>query len=421
MRGAGLAVLWVAGRAWLVWLLAGPQEWVAGDVSYYASSLGLLDRNGLATTLVEYPVPAVGVLAIPWSLTSWLGEDVYLLLFVAFALVTDLVFTVMLGVRTRGRPLLPVLAWVLAVPLLGSTTLVRFDLLPGILCGWAVLLLARRPATAGVLAAVATGVKLWPALLLPALLGVARDRRRVTGGMLGTGLVLAVGSLLLAGWARLFSPLLYQSDRGLQVESVAATPVMVAKALAPDTWTVGYAPSRSFEVDGPAVPALLAVSTLATVLYVVAVAVSWWQLARLGRRGADLDAACTVWLALAAVTGFVVVGKVFSPQYLLWVVPVAVAGLAVADTAALRTWTVLALVACGLTHVVFPLHYDVVTVGTGPALPVLLTLAARNVLVAWLFGVAAVQAWKGLARAQRGIELERQPPGLDPEPERTPR
>lgn len=426
LRVLALALLWLASRAWLVWLLQGPQAWVGGDVGYFQESLSAMPAAGLSVTLVEYPVPAVGVVAVPWVVARLLGDaGLYAALVLGVAVLTDLAFTLALWLGGRRRSLLPVAVWVAAVPLLGSTTFARFDLLPGVLFGLAVLMLARRPALAGVAAALATGIKLWPALLLPALLGRAASRRRVAGAVAITGLVLAGVSVLLGGWARLFSPLGYQADRGLQIESVPATPAMVAWALDRESWVVGYAASKSFEIGGSFAALLLSASTLLTGLYLAGLVVSWARLAGLARRGVDLDSSTTVWLVLASVLGFVVTGKVFSPQYLLWVLPVAAAGLVVADAAALRRWSAALLVASGLTHLVFPLGYAALTLDDRPVGAVVAVLVVRNALVVALFALAAASAWKGLsgagASAQRTRAEARQAPGAGWTGERTAR
>lgn len=412
MRFAALAFAWLVSRAWLIWLLTGPQEWVRGDVSYYVQSLDGAGVNGLSGTLVEYPLPALAVLAVPWVGAKLLGDlGLYHVAFISITVLIDLAYTVLLWHAARGRSLLPPAAWVVGLPLLGSTALVRFDLLPGVLCGLTVLLMGRRPAVAAVLASVATAAKFWPVLILPALLGVARTRRRVLVAIAATGLTLAGGSLLVAGWDRLVSPLTYQVERGLQVESVLATPVMVAWALVPDTWTIGYAPSKSYEITGPAVDTLIAASTLVTLLYVVALLLAWARLAWLARVHVDVSLETSVWLVLGAVSGFIVIGKVFSPQYVIWLLPIAAAALVVADSRSLRVWTGLLLVAAGLTHVVFPWNYGVVAFGTGAVDPVVAALALRNLVFVWLFLIAAGHVWRGLRSPQRGSAADRQPSG----------
>jgi hypothetical protein len=407
-----VTVAWVASRALLVWLLLGPQEWVTGDVSYFDQSLADLRRVGVGGTLVEYPVPALAVLAVPWLLaraaSSVLGvSDAYGVLLMSAAALTDLAFTVLLATRRGSR--LGLLVWLLAVPLLGVTAYARFDLLPGVLCGAAVLALPGRPRAAAAAVAVATGIKLWPALVVVPLLVVVRPRRPAASVLVGTGLAMALVSVALGGWGRLFSPLTYQADRGLQIESVLATPAMLGWLADPARWTVAYASSRAYEVTGPGVATLLSLSSLLTVAYVVALAVAWWRLWVLRDR---VRGATVLWVALAAVTGFVVVGKVLSPQYLLWLAPLAAAGLTVENHRRLRWWTAGLLVAMGLTQVVFPANYGQITLlGDRAWLPVA-ALALRNALLVVLLGTAAVAVAVGLRRdAQRGIALERQPPG----------
>ena len=174
---------------------------------------------------MEYPLPAVGALAVPWLLAALTGIG-FAHLLAATAVLTDLGFLVLLRTCSGRRWGLPCLAWVLGVPLLGATAYARFDLLPGVLAGVALLLLARWPGPALAAAAVATAVKLWPVLLLPALLAGVRRPRDGFVLLAGLGAGLAALVVLLAGWGRLLSPLTYQSDRGLQIESVAATPAI---------------------------------------------------------------------------------------------------------------------------------------------------------------------------------------------------
>ncbi len=408
-----MSVAWVASRALLAWFLLGPQHWVTGDVSYFDQSLADLGRVGVSGTLVEYPVPALAVLALPWLLaraaTTVLGTgDVYGVLLMLAAAVTDLGFTLALA-RRSGRSRIGLLAWLLAVPLLGVTAFARFDLLPGVLCGLAVLALPGRPRTAAAAVAVATGIKLWPALVIVPLLSVVRPRRPAASVLAGTGLALGLVSVALGGWGRLASPLTYQADRGLQIESVLATPAMLGWLSDHERWQVAYASSKAYEVTGPGVGALLTLSSLLTVAYVGGLGAAWWRLWVLRDR---VRGTTVLWLAITAVTGFVVVGKVLSPQYLLWLLPLAAAGLAVEDHRRLRWWTAGLLVATGLTQVVFPANYGQITlVGDRAWLPVA-ALAARNAVMVMLLVAAAAAVVVGLRRdAQRGIALERQPPG----------
>jgi hypothetical protein len=412
MRWLPTAVLWLATRAWVLFLLLGPHSWVGGDVSYFAQSLQALGRQGLSQTLVEYPVPGVALLALPWLAVEAVGRPQwYAGLVVVLALATDAGFLVLLRGLPGGRRPAPVLCWLLAVPLLGATTYARFDLLPGVLVGVALLLLRSRPGLAGAAAALATGTKLWPALVLPAL-GAPRVRRsRFVTVLAGVGAVLAVGSLLAAGWSRLVSPLGFQAGRGLQIEAVLATPAMLAWAREPGRYAVGYSQHNAFEVSGPGVGLLLAGTDLLSVLLVLALLLLWW---RAWASGGALRPETVGWLVLAAVTGFVVTSKVLSPQYLLWLLPAAAALLATAGPKrrTLSVWVGVLLVATGLTQLVFPVFYGQLVRPGQWSGPVVLLLAARNLLLVWLALSAWTAAWRRVgAQDQRGRALERHAPG----------
>jgi hypothetical protein len=399
--GTPLWVLaWLASRGLVVWLLLGRHAWVTGDVGYFATSLAAVPQVGLAATLVEYPLPGVVVVAAPWLLAGWLGApDAYAETVLAFSLAADAAFALLLG-RQRGpgrRAALGV--WLLAVPLLGATVYARFDLVPGLLAATGLLLLPSRPRLAAAAAGLATGLKLWPALLLPALAAPTRRRRGVVTVVAAVGVLLAGTTVAVAGWGRLLSPLTWQAERGLQIESVPATAAMVAWAASSGaSHRVGYGEHNAFEVTGPGVPQLLLASEVLSLLLVPAL-VWLWSLA--WRRGALLQVDAVVWLGLASVAAFMATSKVLSPQYLLWLLPSAAAGLPIATTtsAALRTWSAVLLVTAGATQLVFPERYADLVQPTPGSGAVVLVLVVRNVLLVWLVWRAATVALRELSAA----------------------
>lgn len=395
-----VVLAWLATRGLVVLLLLGIEHDVVGDPQYYALSLAQLPRLGVGHLLVEYPVPAVLLLALPYRLLQAVGAvGAYSAAIAVCGLATDAVFGIAL-VRARswqpaGRSLLGLRpaewVWLLAVPALGATTYARFDLAPGILVGLSLLYVAHRPRAAGVLATVAAGAKYWPAIVLPALLGPRASRRPLALGSGLAVLVLAAVTVTLGGWHRIWTPLSFLRGRGLQIESVAATPAMLGFALHPDRYRISYAGSHAYEITGPTVPGLLHAATTVTIVLALLL-IGLWTLA--ARRGASLDA--TVWLVLASVAGFVVTGKVFSPQYLLWLLPPAAAGLVVVRGAETRRrllrWSATLLVAAVATQAVFPLRYGDLLVHTDHTLGTALLLTARNIAAAALFLYAATEA-----------------------------
>lgn len=397
--------LWGLSRLVVLLLFVSVETGSAFDLKYYAANLDGLGAHGVGDTLREYPVPAFLVLALPYGLLDLVGlSGIYPGAVFLLAVLLDAWFLHVLLGRTRATGASAgVWAWLAATPALGALSYARFDLLPGVLVALALLSLVDAPRRAAVLGVLATGVKYSPALVLPGLAAPAASRVRVvvTGALAGLGLVLL--SIAVGGWDRVVSPLSYQGRRGLQIESLAATPAMVRWALSPDRYDVFYAPSKAWEVRGPGVDALLTVTTVATgVLLVLLVAL--WVLAWVRLPDPRTGQTAVVWLTLAAVVAFIAGGKVLSPQYLLWVLPPACAGLALvegADRRRLLRWTVVLLVTSALTHLIYPVGYRHLLDHDGWSGVMVVVLVVRNLLLAGLCVSALVAAHAAIRRVPR--------------------
>ena len=268
-------------------------------------------------------------------------------------------------------------AWLLAlVPLLcGALVRTKFDLLPAWFAVAGVVALVRhRPRAAGVLLGLGALLKLWPALLL-----LVRPGRRV---LAAGALTIAAGCLpfvLLGGFPGAMVD--FHTDRPVQIES---TPASVLFALG-DSHVTG-APIRpdEFKSNGLDGGPADTVRWLFAVLQVAAVAGMLWLSAR--RRDGD----AVVLGALGAVLAFVALGAVLSPQYLLWLLPLAA-------LAAARGHVVPALLvaaAAVATRLWFPGRYPDLLVEEGA---VIALVAVRNLLL--LTALAATA--RALARSPR--------------------
>ena len=416
-----VALAWLVLRGWVVVLYGFPAaaaawfgwsgaEWgVVGDVTYYRDSLDTLASEGVEGTMVEYPVPALLLLWIPHAAIGLLGlgGDAFVVAVLVMAALTDLLFMMLLVLGRHGEhPRFGISGaealWLVAVPALGATAYARFDLFPGIMVGLAVLYAASRPKVAAAFAAFATGAKYWPILVIPALAATRRARKPVVVTVAITGVALAGLSLALGGWDRLMTPLGYQGDRGLQIESVFATPAMVAWGHGSTDYVVDYTEWKAYDVSGPTVEALLLAATIASVVG-AALVIVWWVLAwrRLGgRRGEPPDGdpgspteETIVWLVLATVAAFLVTNKVLSPQYLLWLLPATAAGRVLLRGRARRRlgfWSVVLVAATLLTHEIFPRMYGYMLTYNETGSPrITEVLAWRNGLLLLLFLYAA--------------------------------
>ncbi|MHA3703670.1 glycosyltransferase 87 family protein [Jatrophihabitans sp. YIM 134969] len=389
---------WLVTRAFMLLVVGFAQQNVVGDVTYYGRSLYAMFRHGLPLreTLQEYPLPVFGVL-LPQFLAGGLNPLAFAVLFFLSMLAVDaLFFRHLLRTRAALRPEQVGTAgaigfWIWFVPLMGPIAYFRFDLVPAVLAGAAVISVVTRPARSGWMTAAGAGLKLWPAALLPSFLVRREGRRRAFLGFLAGGVVVLGVSVLVGGFARLVSPLQWQSDRGLQIESIFALPLVVARVFSPDTWTVKVSPYKAWEVFGGGAHALVLASTVATGLTVVWLVWTWARAFRLREVPIELVG----WLVFATVAVMTVVNKTLSPQYLIWLGgPLAAMMLSRRPDPALRRVAVLLLVIAGLTQLIFPLAYTWLLGDSPWQLPIAtLLLVVRNVLLVVVTWTACRTVW----------------------------
>ena len=393
----GIAVGWLVSRALILLLLAVAERYIAGDVFYYWRKLRQMSEVGLDQTLIEYPTPVVWILQLPYAATGGYRTG-YLIGFVVFMLLLDAAFTYALYRSAGRRHDRSVDFWLLFVFLLGALAYLRFDLLPAVLAGGALLAARRRPWVTGALTGLGAAVKLWPALLIPAFLAHKSDRRTAGVAFVVVGFGLAAVSLLAGGVTRLFSPLTWQSDRGLQIESVWSIPPMVARAVRPDAWTVELSRYQAYEIFGPGVELWVGVSNVATVLGLAVLVV---LSVRAFRAGGGTPVA-VAFLVLTTIAVMIVTNKTLSPQYLLWLAGPGAALLLLrhratpAERMAVRHTTYALLALALLTHLVYPLLYPGLLGRNGQVLLALATVVttARNVGLLLFTGYVASRAWR---------------------------
>jgi uncharacterized membrane protein len=227
--------------------------------------------------------------------------------------------------------------------LVGPIFLNAYDLWPALLTAAALLaFVQRRERTTYVLLALAVAAKVYPIVLLPLALVETWDRggrtllRRAALWFAGTLLVVHLpfaivgpGGLRYSYWIQL--------KRGLEVESLGAAILLVLDRVGLRHAT--FVASLSTNVAGSLASVVAALTSLVALAAILLVAWIYYR-----RRGDPLVAAA------AAVVGFIAFGKVFSPQYVDWLVPLVPAAGAAASALLLGT--------LALTHVVFDRFHD---------------------------------------------------------------
>ena len=269
-------------------------------------------------------------------------------------------------------------AWLLVLTpvVVGAAVRTHFDPLPIALALAGLLALSRERFDLGfVLLGIGTMTKLFPGLLaviaLAWLLGRGQGRVALRGGAIFAAVVIAI-SLPLSG-AGYVDSFRFHLDRPVQIESTQAS-VLFALGGSDVTGT-NLRPDRfkSNGLDGghaEAVEALFGLLVLAAVGAIVLLA---------ARRR---DPRHMVLCGFAALLAFVTLGKVFSPQYVIWLAPFA----ALAWAWGRRAVALLTAAAIVLTHVEFPSRYfDLINVQSD----VVWIVGVRNALLLAALGVLA--------------------------------
>ena len=369
---------------------------VLGDVEIYRGWAKILETGTYPVhdTQWQYPPAAALVFLIPQVFTH-LGVS-YVVAFFFFALIADFaVFRLLLGHAERNAVAdgaaphtTGVWVWVLGGFAIGPLLLMRYDVIVTALAVGGLIAPAAAVSTRwnlrGALIGLGTMVKAWPGTLVLGLPPQGPGRRAL-GWAVGTAvLVTGILSLCLTGP---FSFLTGQSDRGIEVESVLASPFMVASWLGYPVKVVHQ--YGSFQISGPGVSAVGSFAELLTVVGVCIVL--WWRLMRFRPRcwtpALMYDTAFTVLLVL------VVTSRVLSPQYLIWLLGLAC--IVLTENGPVRRGTVLARPACLvvfcvlISQIEFPLLFGEVMMGQFWGTMV---VAVRNLILV----IACVQALRAL-------------------------
>lgn len=262
--------------------------------------------------------------------------------------------------------------------LLGAMIRTHYDLFPAAIVAGALLLFARgRTTWAFAALGVGTVAKLTPIMLVPiaVLWLVGRgERDRVLPGLAAFTAVVVVVCLPFLGDGFL-EQFRFHLERPVQIESTAATVLSILG----DSYVTGTeaTPDR-FKSNGLAGGYADGVQGLFT----AALALTYLALLVLSARGGDVRRLTL--LGLATTVAFMALGKVLSPQYLIWLLPFAALCWAWGD----RAIALLCAAAALVTQLEFPSRYfDVVEQQTFAVALV----GVRNALLLVLLGVTVAR------------------------------
>jgi hypothetical protein len=310
--------------------------------------------------------------------------------------------------RSGGSPLAASVTAAASPLLLGAIVRTQFDLVPTAALAGGLALIARARAGSG-MAWLGAGVmtKAFPLVAGPpalAWLWSARGRAAALRGLAALAAVVAVVTAVAVAvsFDGVVDAARYQLDRPAQVESSQASVLAAAAAIGGETLTL--APARgsvALAMESGGVGSVFALATLATL---AAFAMLAWRTGvavddpGASRRGLLLA-------ALGSVATLVAFGRVLSPQYMIWLVPL------LALAVSWRHWWLAGALATAfaLTLAEFPGRYAALVAGDPGALAL---VGARNVA---LVTVVVLSLARLLRLVRRGgpvpAAAETPPPG----------
>jgi len=371
------------------------------DLFVYRSYADLLVAGGLPYLDFGFEYPPLAALALGLPAIAGSGEIAYAASFgllmlcclVAGQGLAARLATVGDGAGAAREGV--VVAWlmVLAPFAIGASLRTHFDALPvAIALGGLLALASERPQLGFALLGAGAMTKLFPGLLAIVafvwLYARGDVRQALRGAAIFAAVIVAVSLPFLgAGYVDSFR---FHLERPVQIES---TPASVLFALGGSQVTgTNLRPDRfkSNGLDGGH-------AELVQKLFAVALVLALAAIAALGARRPEPRH--LVLCAFAALLAFITLGKVFSPQYVIWLAPFA----ALAWVWERRAVALLAAGAIVLTQVEFPSRYfDLINEHEG----VVVIVAARNAL---LLAALVVLIWSLMRR--RGAATSRLPAG----------
>ena len=285
----------------------------------------------------------------------------------------DAVTFAMLVGSARSRPRTDAAwFWLLAALALGGVGMFRLDgvSVPIAIAGG--LWLVGRPWLGSALLTLATWIKVWPAAMVAAAVIAVRRRGAVLGGAAVVSVAVVLVVTALGGAPHLLSFVTEQTTRGLQIEAPVSAPYLWLATFGLAGASIFHDQAlHTFEVTGPLIDAVVWAMTPLMTLGILAILVlgaftAW--------RGASFAALFPA-LSLALVLVLIVFDKVGSAQYMSWLVPPVVIGLAIDR----RLWRTPAIVVVGIlatTQVIFPWFYEALR-SLHPVMVLALTLRNR--------------------------------------------
>ncbi|TVR11844.1 MAG: DUF2029 domain-containing protein [Phormidium sp. GEM2.Bin31] len=314
-----------------LWIFPEYQSWHGFDLQHY-HRISLYLQQGLTPYrdfLLEYPPLALIPILIPQLFSPQVPLDAvdYAVGFVLENLILTSLMGVGIALIPHPRPQQTLIGYLLLTVLLAPLLPWRYDLFPTLLTLAGLLgMIFDFPLFAGVALGLGIATKLYPVVLLPLwVLYFAASRDwlgvgKLSLGAIATTLLSFIPFWLLAGDS-FTSFLTYHKDRGLQIESLLAGLISLGHVLG----LTEASSEMNFGAQHIVSPLSALLLTLQPVLFVGMMLVIYGLAGSVFRQdirqSQSIKLQSLVVFSLLSLLGFIVTNKVFSPQYLIWLLP----------------------------------------------------------------------------------------------------
>jgi uncharacterized membrane protein len=272
---------------------------------------------------LEYPPLALLFFLLPRLVSSSLL--IYTVLFKAEVLLAILVglFLIYLLARRLGKaPWKMTLVYTLCILAVGPIIAVQFDIFSAILTLSSLYaFILGKSKTAWALLALGALTKIYPLFLAPVYLVIALRSRHYRAA--GTGILTALvtclvlaGPFIIAGSDSIKSLVEYHLQRGIQLESTYSSILLIADKLGLTRVALDFS-FGSWNLAGAAADAL---TKLSSYLLIVLLLIAYWFIYRQTKPGKSQSTRLGAY-ALLVLSIVLITSKVFSPQYLIWLIP----------------------------------------------------------------------------------------------------
>jgi hypothetical protein len=273
----------------------------------------------------EYPPGALAIFLLPlfWTADYAQSFAMEMALFDLAACLIVVAWARQLYPDRRTAPVQQLVVYLLMTVALYPVLYTRFDLAPASITLAALYLMYLNRWRPGLfLLGFAGAVKLWPLCLVPMALFVIWRRRSLgrtveAGVWVGLGIVAPVFLLMPRAGFDVLTFLKYHAARGIEIGSTWTTIALTLNLL-------GIAPAQAvhefgaFHAKGHVASLLATISMPVMVICALAPQVrAAWKFGRASR----IPEQVVIATATASILGFIIGGKVLSPQFALWLVP----------------------------------------------------------------------------------------------------